>query len=49
MFDSTFDLRLRIVPEQLSRFCDVGKGLRHVAWLKRLAVNLGRKVELFFD
>src|SRR6185503_439566 len=36
---AVFDLGLRIVAQQLSRPADVGKCLRHVAWLHRLSLD----------
>ena len=44
-----FDLGFWVVAEQGARFRDVGKGLRNVAWLWRLAIDDGVRVEFLFE
>jgi hypothetical protein len=48
-FDPGFDLRLRIVAEELAGSRDIGKRLRYVTRLQWLPVNPGGKIELLFQ
>ena len=44
-----FNLRFRVVAEQVARFRDVGKRLRYVPWLWRLAIDGGVRIKLLFE
>jgi hypothetical protein len=46
---SLFNLRFWLVTEQHARLGNVGERLRDVAWLRRLAVDDGVRVQLFFE